>query len=364
MNRRRFITSLGVAVSGMALPQGVWAQQPRSIAGVIPQEHPLQASWRAWKELCLTPEGRVIDGFQNADSHSEGQSYGVTLAAVFDDQAAFESIRIWTEENLAIRDDALLAWRWRHDQRPHVPDYNNASDGDLFYAWALSAMAARHDRPELGQRARMIAQDLVRLCSVPHPNGSGSLLFLPAQQGFATDSGFTINPSYYMPRAMRELAAATGVGQLQKMADDGVVLMTELATTGLVPDWVTIGTDRWGPPPERFSFNAGYEAMRVPLFAVWSGSPELPSASRYAAAVQTNPRDEATTIFERVSGASLERSPHRGYQAVAGLVSCAVSASVGAAIPAFTVEQPYYPATLHLMALVAQAEIYPQCVPI
>ncbi|MDR7127163.1 glycosyl hydrolase family 8 [Pseudotabrizicola sp. 4114] len=364
MNRRRFIRSLGVALSGLALPQGAWAQQPRSIAGAIPPGHALQASWQAWKTLCLRPDGRVIDGFQNEDSHSEGQSYGLTLAAAFDDEAAFESIRIWTEENLAIRDDALLAWRWRHDQRPHVPDDNNASDGDLFYAWALSAMAARHDRPELAQRARMIAQDLVSVCSVPHPNGSGSLLFLPAQQGFAADTGFTINPSYYMPRAMRELAAATGVSQLQRLADDGVALMTDLAESGLVPDWVTITADGWVPPPERFSFNAGYEAMRVPLFAVWSGNPEQPSARRYAAAAQTNPPDETTTVFERGSGASLERSPHRGYQAVVGLVSCAVSGSVGAAIPAFATDQPYYPATLHLMALVAQAEIYPQCVPI
>lgn len=195
MNRRRFITSLGIAAAGMALPQAALAQQTRSLAGAIPQLHPLQASWQAWKTLCLTPEGRVIDGFQNADSHSEGQSYGVALAAAFDDVAAFDSMRIWTEENLAIRGDALLAWRWRHDQRPHVPDYNNASDGDLFYAWALAAMGVRHNRPELGARARMIAQDLVRLCSAPHPNGSGSQLFLPAHQGFATDTGFTINPS-------------------------------------------------------------------------------------------------------------------------------------------------------------------------
>lgn len=364
MNRRQFVATMAAACSALTFASKAWSQQAQSIAGVIPADHPLQESWRAWKALCLTPEGRVIDGFQNADSHSESQSYGLTLAAVFDDREAFESIRVWTEENLAIRDDALLAWRWRHDQRPHVPDYNNASDGDLFYAWALAAMAERYQRPALLDRARAIAQDLVRLCSVPHPNGSGLMLLLPAQQGFISDEGLVINPSYYMPRAMRELAAATGNAALQRLADDGVALMAQIAEAGLVPDWVTIRADGWGPPPERFSFNAGYEAVRVPLFAVWSGTPDHLAVSRFVTATELEPAEDATTIFERASGVSLERSPHRGYQAVAGLVACAASGNVGAAMPAFTTEQPYYPATLHLMALVAQAEIYPQCVPI
>ncbi|MDO9525623.1 MAG: glycosyl hydrolase family 8 [Gemmobacter sp.] len=364
MNRRRFIASVGAATAGALMATGACAQPAQSIAGTIPHGHPLQESWRAWKTLCLAPEGRVIDGFQNSDSHSEGQSYALTLAAAFDDVEAFDSVRVWTEENLAIRHDALLAWRWRHDQRPRVPDLNNASDGDLFFAWALSAMAIRHNRPELGARARGIAADLARLCVVPHPDGSGAQLFLPAHQGFATESGFIINPSYYMPRAMRELAASTGVGLLDRVAADGNDLMNRMAQTGLVPDWVLVTADGWTTAPERFSANAGYEAMRVPLFAVWSREADLPSARRYATAAAANDPANATTVFNRNTGASLERSPHLGYQAISALISCAVSGTVGSAIPVFSTDQPYYPATLHLMALVAQAEIYPQCVPI
>lgn len=362
MNRRHFIAAVGVAA--IATPWGAQGQTLPPLAGTIAPDHPLQASWQAWKTLCLAPEGRVIDGFQNADSHSEGQGYALTLAAAFDDVAAFDAIRVWTEENLAIRPDALFAWRWRHDQLPHVPDRNNASDGDLFFAWALSAMAVRHDRPELGARARAIAGDLARLCIVAHPDGSGTRLFLPAEQGFATDSGFIVNPSYYMPRAMRDLAATTGVDLLRVAARDGIALMGRMAETGLVPDWAAVDAAGWAPPPERFSANAGYEAMRVPLFAAWSGEADLPAARRYVQAAAANDPANATTVFDRATGRSLERSAHPGYQAIAALVSCAQSGRAGAAIPAFSTGQPYYPATLHLMALVAQAEIYPQCVPL
>ena len=364
MKRRQFVTSMGLAALGAGLPRMAWPRDTRSIAGAIAADHPLQAAWAAWKSLCLAPEGRVVDGFQNSDSHSEGQGYGLTLAAAFDDIPAFESIRAWTEKNLAIRHDALLAWRWKHDQLPRVPDLNNASDGDLFYAWALSAVALRHNRAELADKAKAIATDLGRLCVVTHPNGSGAQLFLSGETGFLTDTGYVINPSYYFPRALRDLAEATGVAVLDKVANDGVVLMANIAERQLVPDWITVNAQGWSAPPDGFSPNTGYEAMRVPLFAVWSGTAQATPVRRYVAAAAATGGPGATTVFDAKTGASLERSPHPGYSAIAALSACASSGLTGAAIPDFSADQPYYPATLHLMALVAQVEMYPQCLPL
>lgn len=364
MNRRHFVASLGMAAVASALPRAGMSQEPHGIAGVIPSDHPLQAVWQVWKTLCLTPDGRIVDGFQNSDSHSEGQSYGLTLAAAFDDVAAFDSIYAWTEANLAVRDDALLAWRWKHDQTPRVPDPNNASDGDLFYAWALSSMAAHHNRPELAERARAIANDLGRLCIVAHPDGMGGLLFLPAEKGFTNGADYVINLSYYFPRAMHDLALASGVASLNKVSEDGMALMSSIAEQQLVPDWITVGPQGWSAPPEGFSANAGYEAMRVPLFALWSGQKDAPSVHRYNAAVAAAKAGDAVSVFDAVTGEVRERSPHPGYAAIAALAACAAAGLVGAAIPAFSSAQPYYPATLHLMALVAQTEMYPRCMPV
>ncbi len=364
MNRRRFVASLGGAVAGAALPRQAWSGPVRSIAGAIAADHPLQAAWAAWKTLCLSPDGRIIDGRQNSNSHSEGQGYGLALAAAFDDLEAFDAIRAWTEKNLAIRQDALLAWRWEHDKTPAVPDLNNASDGDLFYAWAMAAMATRHNQAELGKRARAIATDLARLCVVDHPDGSGAKLLLPGVQGFADDTGLILNLSYYFPRALKDLAAATGVEILDRVADDGLSLMNSIAESQLVPDWIALTAQGWTVAPDRFSANAGYEAMRVPLYAVWSGRADVPEVQRYIAAVAAAGGGDAVTVFDAKTGAALERSPDQGYQAIVALAACAGTGSVGAAIPAFSTAQPYYPATLHLMALVAQAEMYPQCVPI
>ncbi|MTH79211.1 glycosyl hydrolase family 5 [Paracoccus aestuariivivens] len=328
-------------------------------------EHPLQQSWQLWKKLCLSADGRVIDGFQNSASHSEGQGYGLTLAAIFDDRAAIDLIIGWSDNNLAVRDDALMAWRWQPDSDPPIQDRNNATDGDLFYAWGLAMAGARQERPDLTDRARQICNDIVRLCSVPHPDGSGKIMMLPAAMGFRTAEQLVINPSYYMPLAMRELARMTGVAQLDSMADTGVELINGLAKDGLVPDWIALTAKGVEAPPANFSQNSGYEAIRVPLIAMWSGDGRSPAVANFALATLDSAKTDSTpVVFDPRTREVRDRSSHAGYAAVAALCACAASKGVGSAMPRFTTEQPYYPATLHMMALVAQATQFPKCVPI
>ena len=55
-------------------------------------------------------------------------------------------------------------------------------------------------------------------------------------------------------------------------------------------------------------------------------------------------------------------------RSVAALAACAAAGSgpggVGSAMRPFAKDQPYYPATLHMMALLAQVSHYPTCVPL
>ena len=191
---------------------------------------------------------------------------------IFDDTEAFAKMFQWTERNLAIRSDPLLAWRWLPDAVNAVPDRNNASDGDLFYAWALVRAAARFEDRAYMTRAKEIAQALAATCIVPMPGASGRTLLLPAQFGFNKETHVTINPSYYMPLAMREVAAVTGVSELAICAQHGEAFLDQLAQDGLVPDWVDVSADGI-TASEALSANTGYEAMRVPLFLTWSRSP-------------------------------------------------------------------------------------------
>jgi len=358
MNRRGFLATLG-AVPLMGLPAHAQA------AGLDLATSAIEV-WQAWKTGYLQPEGRVVDRLQLSASHSEGQGYGMLLATEFNDAEAFARMYSWTEANLAIRPDAMLAWRWLPDPAAPVPDTNNASDGDLFYAWALVRASRRFNDRSYLDRATAIAQALAQTCVVSSPATTGEVLFLPAAFGFSQPGRVVVNPSYLMPLAMREVAAATGVADLALAAQHGEALLLRLAQDGLVPDWVQV-TSAGLAPADGFSPNAGYEALRVPLFLIWSGLARHPAVTSmmrvYDRTVQ--PGLPVPTVIEPVSGVVLETSSDAGYRALAGLVSCAGrTGAAGSAMPPFEATQPYYPATLQLFAMIAANEASPECVPL
>nr|AIA86764.1 CAZy families GH8 protein [uncultured Rhodobacter sp.] len=103
-----------------------------------------------------------------------------------------------------------------------------------------------------------------------------------------------------------------------------------------------------------------------PLFLLWSGHGNHPALRRQAEAYEAagGPGAPTPTVMDRISFAVQETSNSPGYAALRGLVNCAAAAGQGAAIPHFAADQPYYPATLHLFALLAQIEASPSCVPI
>lgn len=359
MNRRRFAqTLLAGALAGFARPA---VAQGDALVPLVP-------AWQAWKAAYLHGDGRVIDALQDQASHSESQGYGLALAAIFSDLAAFNLIYGWTETNLRVRGDRLLAWRWLPDTDLPVPDRNNASDGDLFYAWGLVMGAAAFRNPQLLDLARGIAQDLLARCVSGAPDGSAAFVLLPAAAGFRHGDTIVFNPSYIMPRALYEVAEATGTPDLARCADDGMNLTVALAQRGLVPDWVAIGPKGFEPPPGRLSPASGYDALRVPLYLLWSGRGDHPAVSRQAdffrADLVLNPGAPTPLVSNTASQTVTERSPDPGYAAVRALILCANSGPTSIIAPPYSAKQPYYAGTLHLMTMLVEAESYPTCFPL
>ncbi|MFP4570198.1 glycosyl hydrolase family 8 [Rhodosalinus sp.] len=352
MRRRHF---LGIAAA--AATAGPVLAQPSGA------EHPLWPLWTAWRDAHLDFSGRVVDAPQRGASHSEGQSYGMSIAVEVGDEDAFRRMAAWTQENLAIRGDALLAWRWLPDVPERVPDLNNASDGDLFHAWALLRGAERFGHAAWRDRAAAVASDLVRSCVASRPDRPGQPILLPAAEGFTTPDGVIVNPSYMMPLAMREVAAATGQPELDRAATSGLSLMSEIAQEAVVPDWLEL-TPEGRRAPSGFSHDAGYEALRVPLFLAWSGEHGHPALARAADAMARAPQGLSATVLDAETGTVLETSGDPGYRAVAALSHCAAEGGPGAPIPPYSPAQPYYPSTLHMFVMMAQIRTLPACLPI
>jgi endoglucanase len=350
IDRRAFLVGLGaVCVLGATAPRVVGAQA---------RPDPLLPLWEAWKRIHVSSAGRIIDRLQDNVSHSEGQGYALLIAEALGDREGFETILDWTMQNLAVRDDALLAWRWHPAEGGRVTDRNNASDGDLFAAWALLRAAERFETPRYREMAAAIAADLVRLCVRPWPGRTEALVLLPGAEGFETEQGYLINPAYYMLRAMRELGAATEAAELVALAADGNATVSLLSRDALPPDWAETTPEGFRPATGK-STNFGYEAMRVPLYLVWSGLPGHPAVIRardaYAADLEGG-GDDTPVVIDPATGAVRERSADPGYRALAALGVCAGGGGTADVMPAFSAGQPYYPGVLHLLTLIALRE--------
>lgn len=231
------------------------------------------ARWPAWQVLLdssLGTDGRMIDRSQDDQrTTSEGQSYALFFALVNNDQALFDRVLAWTQNNLAAGDmrQQLPAWLWgRDDQgRWRVLDSNPASDSDLWLAYALLEAARLWRRPALqaiadGMLAQVRAREIVQLPTL------GPML-LPGPQGFVEDTATRLNPSYLPLPLLRRFAAADRGGPWRALADNTVELLRQTSPQGFAPDWAAWQDGAFVVDPVKGAVG-GYDAIRC---YTWAG---------------------------------------------------------------------------------------------
>jgi endoglucanase len=307
--------------------------------------------WEIFRRSFIEADGRVLDTGQGRISHSEGQGFAMLFAVHYEDRATFERVWQWTQRNLRVRDDALLAWKW--EPPGGVSDRNNATDADVLVAWALARAGAKWRQPEYEEAARRLGRDIRGKLVKRVAHG---LVLVPALEGFDKADGLTINLSYWVFPAFRELARVDPAPEWDELGRSGVTIL-EYSYFGrwrLPPDWLKLGerVAPGGPPPERF----GYDAVRIPVYLLWSRqeTPALLKPYRdfwghFAQArdlpAWTNLKDDSVDSY----GASA------GIRAIAQVVREYPKLSA-ARLPALASDASYYSAVLLLLTKVALRE--------
>ena len=309
-------------------------------------------AWAEWSRRYLRPSGRVVDTGTNV-SHSEGQGYGMLLAVAAGDRPAFDRIWGWTRDNLAVRTDNLLAWRWDPMAR-RTADNNNATDGDILVAWALAEAADLWNDADYATAGGRIATDIARFLIVDTA-GAGSVL-LPARFGFASSDqpdGPVVNLSYWIFPAFARLNQLAPDPAWARVADSGLAIVDALQAgkTDNVSNWTGLG-DRQVAPARRFPAVRGYDAARIPLYLAFFPRDNADRLARFARMFP--PGAKGLPIANLRTGDIEEMATGRGYRALAALRACAVA---GQPMPRdfywLGEHDAYYPATLHMFALVA-----------
>ena len=320
--------------------------------------------WQAWKAGFVGAQGRVIDTGNAMISHSEGQGYGMLFAVAANDREAFDRIWGWTRANLMVRDDELVAWRWEPTQRPAVADMNNATDGDILVAWALTEAAELWAELSYRVAARRIAVEVGRK-TVLFKTNMGALL-LPGVRGFSAQDrpdGPVVNLSYYVFPAFSRLRIVAPEYDWNGLTQTGLDLLKAAAKSGskLPSDWLSVREDGVQPAdgfPPHFSYNA----IRVPLYMAWAGIGEKEHYREFLA--WGKHRQGPLPIIDVKTGRETDSFREPGYGAVAQALECVIAG--GAASGDIGIPRPgqnYYPATLNLMAALAIQMRYASCAP-
>ncbi|WP_439595601.1 glycosyl hydrolase family 8 [Falsiroseomonas sp.] len=359
--RRRTLLALVAAPSlaAPALARGAGGPPPAAGADRPRPGGPAldQAEWLAFTSRFLRPDGRVVDTANQGVSHSEGQGWALLCAEQALDREAFDSILGWTRRVLGRPHDALLSWRFRPDASGHggqVDDPNNATDGDLMFAWALLRAGRRWRSPEYTAQGVAVARDVLRLLV---RQVGDEMVLLPGAAGFEQRDHVVINPSYYAFPAIRALAQAVPDPIWLRLASDGLSLLrrARFGRWGLPADWVALPRSGGRPSPApgwpaRFS----YDAIRVPLYLAWAGLGREPAAVG-AARFWSDPnhtRMPAWTDFG--SDAISPYAASIGIRAVAQLaIAKHAEESPVPAWPSLGEAKDYYSAVLTLLARLA-----------
>ncbi len=319
--------------------------------------------WRTYRARFVTEKGRIIDTANGFISHSEGQGYGMLLAVAANDRPTFERIWGWTRANLLVRSDELLAWRWAPDHRPAVADMNNATDGDILVAWALTEAAEAWGEPSYRTAARRIAVEFGRKTilfrAAPGP------LVLPAVAGFSARDradGPLVNLSYWVFPAFQRLSIVAPEYDWASVIRSGIEVLrrSRFGPSGLPTEWISAKDEALRPAdgfPPLFSYNA----IRIPLYLAWAGVGRPEDYAPFRTLWGGIDRERLPIVDTR-DGRPVEWLTEPGYTALPALVACAQDGTpFPEGLRSVQDGQNYYPTTLHLLALVAARMRTPSC---
>lgn len=226
--------------------------------------------WQAYKKAFIKDGGRIVDTGNGDISHSEGQGYGMILSVAVDDKSAFKEIWQWTQKNLQ-RKDKLFGWKWYPDKDPHVPDWNNATDGDMLITWGLILASQKWNNPEWENEARIILTRIKKTLIIDTSFGPA---ILPGQQGFQNSGNTTLNLSYWIFPAFASYNQIDPDPLWAKLTQSGLKLLSlsKFGSYHLPPDWEVLYSDQKIGLPTLPSYQKfGFNVVRVPLYLCWAG---------------------------------------------------------------------------------------------
>jgi endoglucanase len=320
MRRRGRIVAIGVL---LVVVTAVGIATARYVAASAPDtadRRTAKAAAASFLDRWMNADGRIVRRDQGNDTVSEGQAYGLLLAAAARDRTRFAAIWTWTRSHLQ-RPDQLFAWRW---DAGRVVDNEPAADADLDVAIALLDASKTLGQAAYASAARSIARAVLQWETVPAAPGR-----VVVAGPWATKPPITVDPSYVVAGTATRLAQATGDSRWTSVAAGTRSLDHAIISADrLPPDWAVLGAGSasvptpTGSPDGSSGPRYGFDAPR--LFVRLASSCDADDRSLAASAQPIGGGTSVPAIR------ALDGSPEASYQHPVSLVAAAaVAAAAG-----------------------------------
>lgn len=307
--------------------------------------------WSFYKRQFVSSDGRVVDNGNENISHSESQGYGMLMAVFFNDHYSFRQLWKWTRTKLQRQSDPLFSWKWQQ-KTPHIPDPNNASDGDIFIAWALLKAEQKWPGNDYAKEAKSIIRELSDSHIIMVDQ---EYALLPASYGFKQPESTIINPAYWVYPAFNDFALHNPVWAKLNQSGQSILNKSRFGEYKLPSDWLEFNNTQWHPAqqfPARFS----YSSYRIPLYLIWGGYDNAVNRN-YNSWLQGN----NSAWINVTNNEMASYNPPTGAHAVAALIQLSQQTyKYRSALPHPDFKDDYYSASLILFSHIAFHERYCQ----
>ncbi len=234
----------------------------------------LERSWASYRRNFIQQDGRTIDPFRDQATTSEGQSYSLLRAVWMNDQATFDTVLNWTNNNLRIRGDQLFGYLWgaQPDGGWGIIDRAVATDADQDIALALIIASQRWGDQRYLDQSRAILHDLWPATVIT----IGDRPYITAGDWARDQKVPTLNPSYLAPYAYRIFATIDHEQPWASLVDTSYQViegctygaLDRPVSASLPPNWCGIErtSGRFVPaqsPTQPLDSDFGYDAFRT-----------------------------------------------------------------------------------------------------
>lgn len=320
------------------------------------EQHWFAAAFDIYEQGFIKADGRVFDPQNGGVTHSESQGYGMMLALLGSDHEMFDRIWHFSRHHLQRR-DGLFAWKWVPGRG--IDDRNNATDGDVLIATALTLAGIRWHRADYVREAKRIADSVGDKLIIRH---SGYTLLLPGEWAKPTRARPRpiLNLSYFIPLSLPVMQSLAPQHDWAGVMRDGNRMLDQLVQPP--SDWSQIDDTGAPIPASGFPRTFSYDAVRIPIYLLQFGQTNR-LISGFLMEIWGEPHAGEPFTFDVVTLARKDKFWDSAYQFSYELMRCAETGEPVSLASTNMKMVNYFATSLHLMALAAMYANYPQCFP-